>query len=176
MITRLGKRKAFPLKIIQIVENARFFAWFHPEKENHKSGVGKFPPLITLILTDFTEGISRDSIHLLIECVFLSNLFKISSISGISGYRLSFLVYSFVEVSRLGISHLRTWTLHVRISPFQLVTHTADGQQMTRRRGIFLQFRPQCSDEIIHRPRAWIRVVAPDHVEKHFAAYGLSRF
>ena len=39
-------------------------------------------PLIALILTDFTERIGRDFIHLVSEYALLSNLFKISSISG----------------------------------------------------------------------------------------------
>jgi hypothetical protein len=42
-------------------------------------------PLITLILTDFTERIGGDFTLLLSEQVSLCNLFKISSISEISG-------------------------------------------------------------------------------------------
>jgi hypothetical protein len=45
---------------------------------------------ITLILTDFTERIGGNFIHLSSEQIILFNLFKISSISEISGSNLPF--------------------------------------------------------------------------------------
>ena len=51
---------------------------FQPKKGNDLGGLSSFLPLITLILTDFTEGIWSNFIHLQSEPVLLYNLLKIS--------------------------------------------------------------------------------------------------